>query len=265
MTPDIVVDIGNSRMKWGRVVNGKIVETAVLPLYEQNHWIQQCDVKWGMHLSSIKWSIASVVPESLKHFLTWLQPRNNFPPPQVIDNESLLREAEKYFVFRTTVENPKQIGTDRLLSSLAARTLTPNRCSTVTISVGTAMTVDFVDDTGTHVGGAILPGPSLMAKSLHDYTANLPLIPLDRNAIPHVRGTNTEEAIELGIASAIRGAADRLVWYWVASTNSVPCVFVTGGDAFFFENFDFRSNTHSIVIDPFLTLEGIRLVAERLG
>ena len=197
MTPDIVVDIGNSRMKWGLIHRGKIVDTATLPIFDQHQWIHQCVVVWGMDFSSNKWAISSVVPESLQHLWEWLQLRKNRPPPVVIDNKTLLRDSAKQFGFTTEVEHPSKIGTDRLLTALAARQRTSAGSTTVAINVGTAMTVDFVKEDGTHVGGAILPGPFLMAKSLHDYTAKLPQIEIDPVIPVRVWGANTKDAIEL--------------------------------------------------------------------
>ena len=166
--------------------------------------------------------------------------------------------------FQTAVEEPELIGTDRLLTALAAWKRTPRSRPVVAINVGTAMTIDFVEADGLHRGGAILPGPRLMAKSLHDHTAKLPLVEIDPEPPILLWGPNTEEAIELGIANAILGAADQMVWDWAAKRSLATWVYVTGGDAGYFRGFVFTADVGGFVIDPTLTLDGIRLAAEAL-
>jgi type III pantothenate kinase len=92
----------------------------------------------------------------------------------------------------------------------------------------------------------------------------LPHIAIDPVLPKRIWGSDTEEAIELGIANAILGAADQLVWDWAARSNEPPCVFVTGGDAAYFRGFVFTADVGQFVIDPTLTLEGIRIAAGAL-
>jgi type III pantothenate kinase len=164
----------------------------------------------------------------------------------------------------TTVDEPDLIGVDRLVTSLAAYTLANSDVSVVAVDVGTAMTVDFVKADGTHVGGAILPGPETMTRSLHEATAKLPLVPINPRLPSRGWGTNTNDAIELGIARAILGAADQLILEWSYQAGDQPAVFATGGNADYFAEFKFTANISEFAINPALTLEGIRLAAEAL-
>ena len=70
MTPDIVVDIGNSRMKWGRVENGVIAKSVSLSYDDQYQWERQI-VEWNQ--PKPYWAIASVSKEHLKSFSDWLK------------------------------------------------------------------------------------------------------------------------------------------------------------------------------------------------
>ena len=259
MTPDIVVDIGNSRMKWGRVTDGKVAEMVSLPHDDPLAWKRQVELWDGR---AERWAIATVAPEQFVRFRDWLTSRK--PDTIILENEMALSVSSRHG-FTTAVKQIDRIGIDRLLTAIAARSRTIPGSTTVAISVGTAMTVDFVKEDGTHVGGAILPGPYLMAKSLRDHTAKLPHIEIDPVIPVRVWGANTKDAIDLGIASAILGAAEHLVWDWVAYSKSLPCVFVTGGDAGYFRNYEFTADIRKLEIDPMLTLEGIRIVAEWLG
>lgn len=257
MTPDVVVDIGNSRMKWGRVRGGAVVEMVSLRHDDPVGWKRQLEL-WG---NCTRWAAVSVSPPNMQRFSAWLLTRR--AGLLVVDNRGLL-SAEPVTGFRTRVKNKNRVGTDRLLNALAAVKRTAGSASAVAISVGTAMTVDFVEPDGTHVGGAILPGPRLMARSLHEHTAALPLLEPGPNHPYRTWGANTDDAIAIGIASAVRGAADQLVWDWADRCGTPPWVYITGGDAKIFRGYVLTADTGGYVIDPTLTLDGIRIAAEAL-
>ena len=96
------------------------------------------------------------------------------------------------------VDSPEQVGIDRVLNALAAHCLAHPHPAVV-ISVGTAVTIDLVDAKGVFQGGVIFPGPRLMARSLNEHTAKLPLV--DAEVLPPVvaPGKNTEDSILAGI------------------------------------------------------------------
>lgn len=258
MRPDVVVDIGNSRVKWGRVVDGRVAEAVSLN-HDRAEWDRAAKL-WGMKARS-QWAVASVVPRAVSQFMVWLTAR--------CMSETWIRN-DLFFInhpfgFTTDVEEVDRIGIDRLLTALAAWRRTPPPASAVVLNVGTAMTIDFVEAPGLHRGGAILPGPRLMARSLHEHTAQLPAVDVDPEQVPTMPwGSNTEDAIALGIANAILGAADRMIRTWAGSQAVPPSVFVTGGDAGYFDGFTFTAKIGHFEIDPLLTLEGIRLAAEAL-
>ena len=84
---------------------------------------------------------------------------------------------------RVELEKPDHVGIDRLLDAVAVNSRRAPGVPAVIIDAGSAVTVDLVDGAGAFRGGAILPGLRLMAKSLHDYTALLPLIELPRTCL----------------------------------------------------------------------------------
>ena len=259
MTPDVVVDIGNSRMKWGRVLGGRVSDVVSLRHDDPVGWKRQAEA-WGLVAADAGWAVAGVVPRAVGRLREWLTARGAIAS----EVTTATIQAGRRLAVRTNVDEPGRLGVDRLLTSLAAKQATPPNTAVVAINVGTAMTVDFVEPDGTHVGGAILPGPRLMARSLHKRTAKLPQIKLTRAVPTRIWGANTEAAIGLGIASAILGAADQLVWDWAVHCGDRPWVFVTGGDAGYFRGFVLTADTGNIVFDPTLTLEGVRLAAEAL-
>jgi type III pantothenate kinase len=259
VTPDVVVDIGNSRMKWARVSDGRIAEAVAFEHDDAVGWKRQCEL-W--QLSELtQWAVASVVPRAQGRFEDWLKARAVTAIASITND---LFSDDSPLGFTTRVLELDRVGIDRLLNAFAAWKRTPDRPTSVAISVGTAMTIDLVEARGLHCGGVILPGPRLMAKSLYEHTAQLPVVDL-RPHLPLMNwGENTEDAIETGIAYAILGAADQMVWDWTSQRPQPVWVFVTGGDAEYFRGFAFTSDVDRIIIDPTLTLDGIRLAAEAL-
>lgn len=137
------------------------------------------------------------------------------------------------FPLATDVESPAQVGVDRLAGALAAFTLA--RGAARVVSVGTAITVDWIDAAGRFRGGAIVPGRRLAARALHDFTDRLPDVGARLDAgkqegALHLPGRSTEEAIlaglDVGGAALVAGLVGDL-----ARVASEAPVFVTGGDA----------------------------------
>ena len=143
------------------------------------------------------------------------------------------------------------VGEDRLLNAAAAFERLKQAC--VIVDAGTAVTVDFVDGTGTFHGGAILPGLSMQAAALHERTAQLPLVEFQRPSEPI--GHNTVQAIRAGLFHGLRGAVRELVERYAEFYGAYPKVLATGGDAqTLLEGYDLID-----AVVPELTLEGMAL------
>jgi type III pantothenate kinase len=152
------------------------------------------------------------------------------------------------------IDNPKEVGADRIVNSLAA--FTKYGGPAVVVDFGTATTFDCVSERGEYVGGAIAPGLQLAAQALFEHAARLPLVEL----VPprSVIGKGTVEAVQsglvLGYASMVDGMVER-----IAKELGQPTVIATGGLAEAVIE-ECRSIDHH---EPWLTLEGLRLVFER--
>lgn len=127
------------------------------------------------------------------------------------------------------VSNPANVGRDRLYAARGAFELV--RGAAIVVDAGTALTVDalaLAHARGRFLGGAIAPGPRLLADSLARHAARLPLVEPDVGA--RALGTDTQSALQAGIVIGFRGAARELVTR-VASESGLsgaPIV-VTGG------------------------------------
>jgi type III pantothenate kinase len=251
MTPDVVADVGNSRIKWGLCVGGSVRATCALPPEEPAVWEQQRQ-RWDL-TEDCQWVVTGVHPPRRGQFVAWL--RQCGQRLQVLDKPEDLP-------LRVSVARPEQVGVDRLLDAVAANSRRPAGVPAVIIDAGSAVTVDLVDAGGAFAGGAIVPGLRLMAQALHDYTALLPLIepPLpEGRASPPLPGTTTTTAIEAGIFWAVAGGVEAILREYRRHGGCSVEVFLTGGDG---------AALQAILpfahLWPAMTLEGIRLSAEAL-
>jgi type III pantothenate kinase len=251
--PDVVVDIGNSRIKWGRCQKGYDDEVyASLPGDAPAEWESQLQ-KWDVK-SNLRWAVAGVQPSWQENFIRWVEARGD--SVQVI--------THKHIGISNEVDEPEKVGIDRLLNAVAANWLKPVTMQAVVISVGTAVTVDLVREFGSFAGGAIFPGPRLMAESLHQFTAKLPFVEMNGIEYSEPPGKNTKSAIQTGISAAIIGGASFLVEKIILDRKQDTWVIMTGGALGDMADFPISKQVARTMVCPSLTLVGLRLTAESL-
>lgn len=154
------------------------------------------------------------------------------------------------------VDNPREVGADRIVNALGA--VERYGAPVITIDFGTATTVDLVGGDGEYQGGAIAPGLTIAAEALVSSTAALRRV--DVVAPARAAGHNTVEAIQSGLVFGYAGLVDGLIGRIIAELGDgdVPLV-ATGGLA----DVVVPHCEHAIVLDPHLTLRGLRVVWER--
>ena len=234
--PDLVADIGNTRLKYGVCEPTGITAIGTLDPKDEESWI--LDIP-----SPRSWTLAGSDPDMRDRFAEWLRSRG--------DDVAVISDCRRIPI-DLAVESPEMVGHDRLLNALAATRRNAGG-NAVVISAGTAVTVDLVDG-GVFRGGAIFPGLNLMARSLHENTARLPLVEI----VPPFRypGTHTEEAIRTGILFSVCGGIERFIAGLPKA--SIGKIFLTGGDAELIAHHLYMTPD---IVDPHLTLEGIRLLS----
>jgi len=159
------------------------------------------------------------------------------------------------------VAEPHRVGIDRLAAAAAAGMIRRPGRGTIIVDCGTAATVDLLSAEGVFLGGAILPGPALMARALADGTSRLPVVAAMEHAMgtpPIMPGRSTQEAIVAGIGWGTRGAIGRLVAEARASLGEDVDVILTGG-----WRSVVRDSLPGAIEMPELVLAGIALAAER--
>jgi type III pantothenate kinase len=155
---------------------------------------------------------------------------------------------------RLRLDNPRELGADRVVNAAAAVKL--YGCPAIVIDFGTAITFDVVSSEGDYLGGAIAPGMEVAAEGLFMRTAKLPRVELV--APEHAIGKNTITAMQSGIVFGYVGLAEGMVARLKREVGEDARVIATGGYGGLI-----ASLTPVIgVVNPDLTLIGLRLIYE---
>ena len=190
--------------------------------------------------------ISSVVPQATQSLREMVQRYFHFDPV-------IVEPGVKTGVPILT-DNPREVGADRIVNTLAAHTKFGGPC--IVVDFGTATTFDAVSDKGEYLGGAIAPGLQISSNALYEQTARLPRVEL---APPRsVVGKNTVESLQSGILYGYAEMVDGMVER-IAKELGDPTVVATGGLAPVVIP-ECRTIDHH---EPWLTLEGLRLVFEK--
>ncbi len=152
---------------------------------------------------------------------------------------------------------PASIGADRLANAVAAAFL--SRPPAVVVDFGTALTFDIVSARGNYLGGVIAPGLEAMTDYLHQRTAQLPKIALLEP--PGIIGKSTGDAMLAGAVYGYRGLVREILHKLAEALRQEGSIRViaTGGYAELI-----AAGVPEIhEVQPLLTLDGLRLVANR--
>jgi type III pantothenate kinase len=245
----IAVDVGNSRLKWGLFISGRLVDVASLPFSDPSAYDRQLSL-WGFSGSSVDWSIASVNDDGSKGIREWIEGRG-FTAPCILQEPRVLP-------LRVELQRPEAVGIDRLLDAVAVNDRRPAGRPAVIVDAGSAITVDAVSAQGSFAGGTIAIGLSLAGRALHEFTYFLPLVSV--LSPPAVIGKSTIEALESGLFWGAVGSVKELVSRVSDSLGSDPVVYVTGGDGE-------RLAPHlgrPVELVPHLTLQGMYLASQHV-
>ena len=191
--------------------------------------------------------IGTVVPAALYHLRRLCR--------DYFDSEPLIARAALSWGFDIKVDSPAEVGADRLLNALAAHNIYGGPL--IVIDFGTATTFDVIDGNGAYLGGAIAPGINLSIEALHQAAARLPRIGIGRPQ--SVIGRATVPAMQSGIYWGYVGLIEGLLARIMAEYEGPMKVVATGGLAPLLA----EGTTAIGTIAPHLTLDGLRLLAER--
>ncbi|MDD1622111.1 MAG: type III pantothenate kinase [Methylococcaceae bacterium] len=238
---NLLVDIGNSRLKWGMEQSGLILRGDAID-YHQVNVIGELQRVWRGLAPPGKLAIASVAAKQVLSQVSELA-CSLWPALQLV----VPRTTANAFGVSNAYRQPEKLGVDRWLAMLAAHHYYPGRCCVV--DCGTAITVDVVDADGRHLGGLITPGLRSMKKALAADTVDLTFI---HQQHPSARlADNTVAAIDNGTLLAAVGLIEA-----VLHRQDMACrLILSGGDAEAVAG----QLQHTVITDPELVLKGLSI------
>jgi type III pantothenate kinase len=241
----LTLNLGNTRLAIGVFTAGELKHVSRLPVQDRAPIPAAIAAAWKLISDSPRAAIAAagVNPELVK----WI----NQTVHEQTGQTPLWVGRDMELPINVLTDAPNETGIDRVLNIAAAYEQMEKSC--VVVDAGTAVTVDFCNDNGDFLGGAIAPGLRMMLTSLHEKTARLPLVEF---APPTGSvGANTASAIRHGVYNSIRGLVKEMVESYAMAEGHWPEIIATGGDAeALFKGWEL---IHAVA--PDLTLYGIAL------
>ncbi len=251
--PSLLLDVGNSRLKWGVVDDRLIRRTGHISREKiREQGLTALTSKLPRRVDSV--FVSNVAGSSFATRLSGVLSMH-------CDAEVHFARVEKEACGVTNAyRQPRRLGVDRWMAMIGAWAEVNAAC--LIVDAGTAVTLDALDDNGRHLGGQILPGVTLMAESLAARTSDIPGI--RRRAASQERGlgmfaTSTAAAVGHGAMNAVVGAIERAAAIMDESGLNA-WIILTGGDA----SRILKSLGEESLHRPHLVLEGLATVLDTL-
>lgn len=156
---------------------------------------------------------------------------------------------------RLKVDNPATVGADRIANAVGAYFL--YGAPVIVVDMGTALTWCAIDENANWLGGAIFPGIKIASEALFARTALLPKVELKRPL--SVIGKTTEENIQSGLIYGYASMIDGMIRRIKKEIGEHSFVVATGG----LIDLVAEESKEINLVNPWLTLEGLRIIYER--
>lgn len=250
----LTVDVGNTNTVLGifdgeELVRSWRVKTDPRTTADEL-WLQFQALVADYEVSAL--SICSTVPATLRELRTMIASYFSKIPTTIVEPGTKTGVP-------LLVDNPKEIGADRIVNTLAAHALYGGPA--IVVDFGTSTNLDVVSPKGEFLGGALAPGIEISVDALAARAAQLRKVELIRPK--SVIGKNTVEALQsgtiFGFAGQVDGLVDRITAELAESYDQAPTVIATGGLAPLIIGVAETIDEH----EPDLTLIGLRLIHER--
>ncbi len=250
----LTVDVGNTNTVLGIFEGDELIKSWRVKTDPRTTadelWLQFNALVTGYKLTGL--SICSTVPATLRELRTMIASYYSEIPTTIVE------PGTKTGV-QLLVDNPKEIGADRIVNTLAAHTLYGGPA--IVVDFGTSTNLDVVSPKGEFLGGALAPGIEISVDALASRAAQLRKVELIRPK--SVIGKNTVEALQsgtiFGFAGQVDGLVDRITAELANDFDDAPTVIATGGLAPLIIGVAETIDEY----EPDLTLIGLRLIHEK--
>jgi type III pantothenate kinase len=250
----LTVDVGNTNTVLGIFEGDQLIKSWRVKTDPRTTadelWLQFSALVNGYQLTGL--SICSTVPATLRELRTMINTYFSELPTTIVE------PGTKTGV-QLLVDNPKEIGADRIVNTLAAHTLYGGPA--IVVDFGTSTNLDVVSPKGEFLGGSLAPGIEISVDALASRAAQLRKVELIRPK--SVIGKNTVEALQsgtiFGFAGQVDGLVDRITEELARDYDEAPTVIATGGLAPLIIGVAETIDEY----EPDLTLIGLRLIHEK--
>jgi len=236
----LLIDQGNTRLKWVLARNGEIDEKSAgqgdFEAFERG-----CGNEDSIHPVSVLFSSVAG-EEDAQRLMDFCESRWGL-------KAQLLESTAKRLGVRNAYRQPETLGVDRWLAIAGA--VACHGKPVVIWDMGTATTLDAVDATGQHLGGMIYPGPATMLGSLGRDTKLS--VPADLEHSAFTPGRSTTRCISNGVFAAQVGALNQFLRYASDQMGGKPALVLTGGAA----NWIVPLLDFEYIHDPWLVFKGM--------
>ncbi len=237
---NLVIDVGNTLVKWGVFESGKSIFKRVFGKDDFLKELAAVSATYPSIQQTIVSSVGKLSEEQVEQLMQQF--------------EVITLDQQTAIPFTNRYSTPETLGVDRIALVSAAAKEFPDK-NVLIIDAGTAITYDFLSASNEFLGGAISPGVSMRYKSLHNYTAKLPL--LEANFPKSWIGDSTTESLHSGVLNGILFEMDGFIEAYKNKFDNLT-VILTGGDAHFLRD---RIKNDIFANSNFL-LEGLNHILE---
>jgi type III pantothenate kinase len=247
----LLLDVGNTRLKWGVLEDGRVASTGSI----RHQTLQESGFS----------SLTTRLPHDVERIFV-----SNVAGPGFAarlsgvlgihcDAEIRFAQSRKSaFGVTSSYRRPRSLGVDRWAAMIGARA--ESKSALCIVDAGTAVTIDALDRNGLHLGGQIIPGLYLMARSLQDDTNGIGEL-RKRSTAPATGmalfANSTERAVQTGALNAICGAIERAVRLMRAEGLRPGIVLTGGGASRILKQLDSK-----ILHRPHLVLQGLAFMLQ---
>ena len=209
----LVLDVGNTHIKYGYFENDRLDKSGVCTLWTEAQW-------HTFHQQNPFESVlVGAVGNATKPLLAKIPKSCSI---HIVDNTT-------NYPFTSVYDNMQDLGVDRKAALAGALKTHPNT-SVLVIDAGSCITYDYMNSNAMHLGGAISPGRAMRYHAMHLFTNQLPhLTPTEK--IPTI-GTSTKSSMELGVELSVIAEIKEHITAFAQEYGNFTII-LTGGDAKF--------------------------------